>query len=255
MVLIGNFSLHLAFIFSVLSILIGVIGIYQKRDDLLKISINAVYAIFFLLTISLVSLLREILNDNFTLEYIASYSSSITPVIYKITALWGGQQGSLLFWVWIIGIYSAAGLFFTRKKEEALIPYVAIVLALTLAFFTYLVAFHTNPFDLLPAGVFVEDGRGLNPLLQNLGMAIHPPLLYIGFIGFVIPFAYAIAALYTGRLDNLWLQTTRKWTLFTWMFLTAGIVVGMLWAYVELGWGGYWAWDPVENSSLIPWLT
>ncbi len=255
MVLTGNFSLHLALVFSLLSLIMGTLGISLKRQSLVQISTKALYTVFFLLTIAVVSLLHEIIINNFNVEYVASYSSSITPLAYKVTALWGGQQGSLLFWVWILSVYTAAALFLSRKRELVLLPYVGMVLALTLTFFTYLVSVHTNPFDLMPAGIHAAEGRGLNPLLQNLGMAIHPPLLYIGFIGFSVPFAFAIAALYTGRLDNLWLQTTRKWTLFAWLFLTAGIVVGMAWAYVVLGWGGYWGWDPVENASLIPWLT
>jgi cytochrome c-type biogenesis protein CcmF len=255
MIQIGTLTMQTAFALAGLGLLLEALGIWQRRNDLISIGIRAIYAVFFLLLISNIALVYELMRDNFRLEYIASYSSKDTPPLYKFTALWGGQAGSLLFWSLTLASFSAAALWMARKRDNTLVPYAAAIFAFVIFFFLLMNNFYTNPFELLPPDVFVPDGRGLNPLLQNIGMAIHPPLLYIGYIGFVVPFAFAMAALFTGRLDNLWLNSTRNWTLFSWLFLTAGIVIGMAWAYVELGWGGYWGWDPVENASLIPWLT
>ncbi|HDR04908.1 MAG TPA: heme lyase CcmF/NrfE family subunit [Candidatus Marinimicrobia bacterium] len=255
MIQIGTLTMQTAFALVGMGLLLEILGIWQRRNDLITIGIRTIYALFFLLTVSNIALVFELMRDNFRLEYIASYSSKATPPLYKFTALWGGQAGSLLFWSWVLAAFSASALWIARKRDNTLVPYAAAIFAFVLLFFTLMINFYTNPFELLPPDIIVPDGRGLNPLLQNIGMAIHPPLLYIGYIGFVVPFAFAMAALFTGRLDNLWLNSTRNWTLLSWLFLTLGIVVGMIWAYVELGWGGYWGWDPVENASLIPWLT
>ncbi len=175
------------------------------------------------------------------------------PKIYVFTALWGGQQGSMLFWVLILSTYSAIAVYTSRARNREMVPYVAATLAAVMVFFLATICFKANPFIRL--AWIPPDGRGMNPQLQNPGMAIHPPNLYMGYVGTTIPFAFAIGALMVRKLDSEWLAAVRRWSLLSWTFLTVGIVLGMWWAYVELGWGGYWMWDPVENASFLPWLT
>jgi cytochrome c-type biogenesis protein CcmF len=175
------------------------------------------------------------------------------PAFYLITSLWGGHAGSLLFWTWILSMFATATALIYRDRHRELMPYVSALLTLAQSFFLFLLVFIANPFEKLP---FVPDqGLGLNPLLQNVGMAIHPPNLYLGYVGFSVPWAFAMAALLSGKLDAGWIRATRRWTLLAWLFLSLGVTLGGQWAYVELGWGGYWGWDPVENSSFLPWLT
>lgn len=175
------------------------------------------------------------------------------PLIYKFTALWGGQDGSLLLWQWLLSAYSSAALFFHRKSDEELTPYMTIVFGIIFMFFNSLILFSDNPFQLFPMAP--PDGRGLNPLLQNPSMAIHPPSLYLGYVGMSVPFAFAMAALLSGRLGVRWIMASRIWTLIAWFFLSVGNLLGAQWAYVELGWGGFWGWDPVENAAILPWFT
>jgi cytochrome c-type biogenesis protein CcmF len=205
------------------------------------------------LTISSISLAYLFMADVFKVGYVASYSDRALPIFYKMTAFWAGQKGSLLFWAWIAALIAAVVVFNTRKEvHERNTPYIYLVLTGTLNFFLYLLVMVTNPFDVL-ANVPM-DGNGLNPMLQNPGMIFHPPTLFLGYVGFTVPFAYAVAAMVSGRQDDHWLKKTRAWNVVSWIFLTIGIILGGQWAYVELGWGGYWAWDPVENASFIPWL-
>jgi len=200
-------------------------------------------------------LLNELLASNFDIRYVAHYTSLETPTIYKVTALWAGQSGSLLFWLFILSVYTLIVLFKYRNSYTALMPWVIIVLVIVQAFFLILVNFVENPFSPTDADFVVANGNGLNPLLQNLTMAIHPPTLYLGYVGFTIPFAFAIAALITKDTGSVWIRSIRRWTLIAWLFQSAGVILGGWWAYQELGWGGYWAWDPVENASFMPWLT
>ncbi|NIR14394.1 MAG: heme lyase CcmF/NrfE family subunit, partial [Desulfobacterales bacterium] len=174
-------------------------------------------------------------------------------VFYKATAFWAGQRGSLLFWAWLLSIFGTIVAHNTRYEVESrATPFIYLVITSILGFFVMLLATISNPFDLLPH--VPADGNGLNPMLQNPGMIFHPPTLFLGYVGFTIPFAYALAAMITGNLDESWLRKTRTWSVLSWVFLTIGIILGGRWAYVELGWGGYWAWDPVENASFMPWL-
>src|SRR6266699_1619431 len=191
--------------------------------------------------------------DTFNVEYVAAYTSPNLPIFYTWSALYAGQKGSLLFWATVLSVFGSLALLLTPRRHAELLPTVAGVVALVASFFISVMLFgHANPFQRLPYTPL--DGSGLNPQLQNPGMVFHPPMLYLGYISITIPFAFAIAALLSKRLDVDWLVAIRKWTLLSWLFLSVGICLGMWWAYVELGWGGYWAWDPVENASLLPWL-
>src|SRR5215208_5822189 len=224
-----------------------------RREDLVASGRRAVYATCAMVVLASIGLWTALLKRDFSLEYVAGHSSANMPNIYVFTAFWGGQAGSMLFWALILSLYSAIAVFSNRNSSRELIPYVAGTLGAVLVFFLATTAFRANPFDRL--SWIPVDGRGLNPQLQNPGMAIHPPNLYLGYVATTIPFAFAIAALITRKLDAEWLGVVRRWALVSWFFLTVGITLGMWWAYVELGWGGYWAWDPVENASFLPWLT
>jgi len=224
-----------------------------RREKLMASAERSALALFALSTLLIMVLLFAFVTSDFSLKYVASYSSRTLPMFYTISALWAGQAGSLLLWTWLLCLFSAIVVWQNRQKNRDLMPYVLGTLLFTTFFFFGLMVYATSPFELLPQSV--ADGNGLNPMLQNPGMVIHPPTLFIGYVGFTVPFAFAIAALISKRLDAQWISTTRRWTLFSWLFLTLGILFGAKWAYVELGWGGYWAWDPVENASLMPWLT
>src|SRR2546423_2178554 len=252
MILVGELSLWVALLMAAWSATVSFAGGQLRRTDLIESGERAVYATLALVILASLGLWTALLTHDFSIKYVASYTSANLPTVYTITAFWGGQSGSLLFWALILSIYSAITLYTNRTRNRELMPYVSGTLAVILVFFLATICFGSNPFERL---AFIPvDGRGLNPQLQNPGMAIHPPNLYLGYVGTSIPFAFAIAALLTRRLDAEWLAAVRRWVLLAWFFNTVGIVLGMWWAYVELGWGGYWAWDPVENASLLPWL-
>ncbi|MGH8630535.1 MAG: heme lyase CcmF/NrfE family subunit, partial [Burkholderiales bacterium] len=203
-----------------------------------------------------------LLRDDFRLAYIASHSNRALPVYFKFAALWSGQEGSLLWWSCLMSLFAATAVVANRRTHAHLMPYAVVALMTVLLFFLILNNFATNPFRLLaadgPRGPEVfspPDGGGLNPLLQHPAMVIHPPMLYLGFVGFSVPFAFALSALITRSKGEQWIRITRHWTMIAWCFLTIGILLGGRWAYAVLGWGGYWGWDPVENASLLPWLT
>ncbi len=255
---IGAFAILLAFCFAVYAVIGSVAGKWGKRPFLILSAERAVYCIWLLLTAAAGILVYSLIVGDFRLAYVASHSNHAMPSIYKFTAWWGGQEGSLLFWSWLLSTYSMVVVFQNRRKFRNMMPYVTAILMTTQAFFLILVAFVAKPFNVIAAGkriVDVGDGQGLNPLLQYWTMVIHPPMLYLGYVGFVVPFAFAIASLITKQPGESWIHTTRRWTLVTWMFQTTGILLGAGWAYAVLGWGGYWAWDPVENASLLPWIT
>ncbi len=213
---------------------------------------TAAYVLFALLTAAVALLISFLVRSEFQVEYVGLYTERALPLFYKITAIWGGNAGSLLFWVWLLSLYIVASVFWARGRYDDLLPYAQAVMLFVAAFFVSVNVLMADPFKLL--AFTPADGQGLNPLLQNYWMAFHPPNLYLGYVGFAIPFSFAMAALWTRKLDDRWLRATRRWTLISWMFLSIGIVVGGRWAYEELGWGGYWAWDPVENASFMPWL-
>ena len=252
MILVGELSLWVALLMAAWAATVSFAGGQMRRGDLIESGERAIYATLAMVVLASIGLWTALLTHDFSIKYVASFTSANLPKIYTITAFWGGQSGSLLFWALILASYSAVALWTNRTRNRDLMPYVSGTLALLLVFFLATICLGSNPFERLDW--IPLDGRGLNPQLQNPGMAIHPPNLYLGYVGTSIPFAFAIAALLTRRLDAEWLAAVRRWALLSWFFNTVGIVLGMWWAYVELGWGGYWAWDPVENASLLPWL-
>ncbi len=254
MTLLGTLALWLALLVGVWGALAGFVGGLKDRPDLARSARNAVFAMCGALVVAVAALEWALFQHDFNVEYVAAYTSRNLPIFYTWSALYAGQKGSLLFWATVLSAFGSLALVLTPRRHRELLPYVAGVVSVVAAFFISVMLFgHANPFQRLPYTPL--DGSGLNPQLQNPGMVFHPPMLYLGYISITIPFAFAIAALLSKRLDTDWLVAIRKWTLLSWLFLSVGICLGMWWAYVELGWGGYWAWDPVENASLLPWLT
>jgi len=252
---LGSVSLSLAAGFGILSVIL--LSLYIRSGDYRFFLAGRRMAIIVsaLVIIATLMLVKELITSNFDVDYVAHYTSIETPTIYKFTALWAGQSGSLLFWVFILAIYSLIMIFQNRNRYHRMMPWVLCVVLTVQLFFLILINFITNPFEPTNADFVIANGLGLNPLLQNLTMAIHPPVLYLGFVGFTIPFAFTFAALLTNEKGSLWVRSIRRWSLVTWLALSCGIILGGWWAYQELGWGGYWAWDPVENASFMPWLT
>ncbi len=250
---IGGAALKFAFVVAIYAVVIALLGVRLKRQEMIRSAERATYGVFGLVTIAMVALLYALLAHDFRLQYVANVSSRAMPTFYVIAALWGGQEGSMLLWLWLLAMYSALVVVQNRHRNRKLMPYVISTLMTTTLLFLAMLVIVEDPFRLLPHEP--RDGQGLNPLLQNPLMVIHPPNLYLGFVGFAVPFAFAIGALASGRLDTQWIRSIRRWTLVAWLFLGVGILLGGQWAYVELGWGGYWAWDPVENASFMPWLT
>ena len=248
----GYFALLAAFAVSIYAAVTAWYGNKVDEQRWVESGRNAVILVFFLVMISSAAIVISLLNNDFSVEYVWRVSSIDMPTYLKVTSLWGGQAGSLLFWNLLLAAFAAIVMARKWHVDRELMPYVIIVMSLTQIFFLAVSAFIENPFirmDVIPL-----DGNGLNPLLRHPGMIIHPPTLYLGFVGFVIPYSFAMAALITNRLDDRWIRTTRRWTLVAWLFLSLGLILGGRWAYDVLGWGGYWAWDPVENASLMPWL-
>jgi len=249
---LGRLSLLIALLLAVYSIGANVYGAKRQRPDVLVSARHALWAMCAMVTFAVVILWAGLLNSDFSLEYVAAYSSTTLPTPYKIAALWGGQQGSLLFWTWLLSIFTSIAAMQNRRRNSEIAPYAMAVLAVVAIFFLSMLNFVTRPFDLL--AVAPAEGTDLNPLLQNYWMAIHPPSLYTGYVSSTVPFAFGAAALIAGKLDDSWIRSTRRWAIFSWFFLTLGNMFGARWAYEVLGWGGYWAWDPVENAAFMPWL-
>ena len=251
---LGNFVLLASFVVAAYAIAASVVGARRRSTRLVESGIGAFYAVTALMTVASGVLVHAFVTDNYAIKYVQRYSDSAQPLAYKIASYWGGLDGSIMFWVFLLGIFGAVAVHVNRTRHRELIPYVVAVIAATEMFFIFLMVIHKNPFStfLTPPPA---DGAGLNPLLQNFYMAIHPPSLYIGFVAMTIPFAFGMAALITGHLDDSWLRAVRRWTMIGWLALSFGLTLGMLWAYEELGWGGYWGWDPVENAGLLPWFT
>ncbi|WP_227762947.1 heme lyase CcmF/NrfE family subunit [Zhaonella formicivorans] len=250
---LGKLSLLVALAITVYAIFAYIFGLRANNKPLLESAKGGVLAIGFLTTVASVVLFYLLLISDFSVEYVYQYTSKNLPTFYKLSAFWAGNAGSLLLWAWLLGIYTTIVAYSKKHTTNATVPYVLIILLINSLFFLFLLNFVANPFKKLD---FVPpEGAGLNPLLQNPGMVFHPITLYLGYVGFAVPFAFAMAALLTNRADDEWIRVTRRWSVIAWMFLTLGNLYGGQWAYVELGWGGYWGWDPVENASFIPWLT
>jgi cytochrome c-type biogenesis protein CcmF len=253
MTLLGQFALWAAFLIALWCLAIAVSGRWRGRPELATTVVRSVYAVFGCLVVASLALWKGLITHDFNIEYVAAYTSRNLPPYYIVSAFWAGQKGSLLFWAVVLSLFASLAQLLTPRRHADLMPYVAGITSAVTAFFLSVMLFGASPFERLP--YTPADGRGLNPQLQNVGMVIHPPMLYLGYISITIPFAFAMAALLSRRLDTGWIHAIRKWTLVSWLFLSIGITLGMWWAYVELGWGGYWAWDPVENASFLPWLT
>src|SRR6185369_9815823 len=243
---LGTLAILLAFCFAIYAVIGSVAGKLGRRPFLVLSAERAVYCVWALIA------------GDFRLSYVAEHSNKSMELPYKFASWWGGQEGSLLLWAWLLSTYTSVLVFQNRRKFREMMPYVTAVLMTTETFFLILISFVEPPFKVLMAGkgiVDAGDGQGLNPLLQYWTMVIHPPMLYLGYVGFAVPFAFAIGSLITKQPGDSWIHTTRRWTLVTWMFQTTGVLLGAGWAYAVLGWGGYWGWDPVENASLLPWIT
>jgi cytochrome c-type biogenesis protein CcmF len=252
MALLGSLSLWLALLVGLWGAITGFVGGAQGRADLQQSARHATFALFGALAVAVISLEVAIFRHDFTVQYVASRTSRNLPTFYLWSGLYSGQEGSLLFWAAVLSLFAVLAQVLTSRRYRAYLPYVAGVTSLVASFFITVMVAAANPFKRLPFAPL--DGSGMNPQLQNPGMVFHPPMLYLGYISITIPFAFAIAALLTKKLDADWLVAVRKWTIVSWLFLSIGLLIGMWWAYVELGWGGYWAWDPVENAALLPWL-
>lgn len=250
---IGQFALAIACILALLQTVYPLYGIYAGQQSAIESAkiLTVLQFVFVLLSFLILSYL--FLVNDFTVTYIASNSNSALPWYYRLSAVWGAHEGSLLLWVFLLALWSAAvALLSKRLPVESVARVLAVLGLLSLGFYLF-VLLTSNPF-LRTLPYFPVDGRDLNPLLQDIGLVIHPPMLYMGYVGFSVAFAFAIAALLEGRLDSAWAKWSRPWTMAAWIFLTLGITLGSWWAYSELGWGGWWFWDPVENASLMPWI-
>src|SRR5689334_22956826 len=255
MPLLGSFCLLFALALSAYSFVVGILGIVRKDAvgfRLAETARRAGMVIFIALTGAAFALVYAALTNDFSVAYILEHTNKALPTPYKLAALWSGQEGSLLFWSWLLACYGFV-LRYRHETDRRLVAHTSMVLAGIQVFFLLLVNFEANPFGMM--STLARDGNGLNPLLQYPAMAIHPPMLYLGYVGFTVPFAFAMGSLITRQPGDSWIHTTRRWTLVTWLFQSIGICLGSGWAYHVLGWGGYWMWDPVENASLLPWLS
>jgi cytochrome c-type biogenesis protein CcmF len=254
MATLGYYLLLAAFVVGAYAAAMSVAGARRRSQRLIESGTGAFYLITAIMTVASGVIVYAFATGDYSIKYVQRYSDSALPLAYKLTSYWGGLDGSIMFWVFLLSAFGAAAVYINRERHRELVPYVVAVIAVVEMFFLYLMIVHNNPFETFlterPA-----DGTGLNPLLQNFYMVIHPPTMYLGFVGLTIPFAFGLAALITGHLDDSWLRAVRRWTMFAWLFLSVGLGLGMIWAYEELGWGGFWAWDPVENAGLLPWFT
>ena len=255
---LGSLAVLLAFCLAVYAVIGSVAGRLKRNPFLILSAERAVYSVWLLVTIASGILIYALMNGDFRFAYVAQYSNRAMTPAYKFSAFWGGQEGSLLMWSWLLATYASIAVFTNRRKLRDSMPYTTAILMTTSTFFLILNAFVASPFRMLAADgaiTAVPDGNGLNPLLQYPMMRIHPPMLYLGYVGMVVPFAFAMGSLITRQKGDAWIHTTRRWSLITWLFQGVGVLMGASWAYAALGWGGYWAWDPVENASLLPWLS
>src|SRR5919107_2214228 len=254
MAALGSFLLFATFVVASYALAASVAGGRRRSRALIESGVGAFYLTAALMTVASVIIVHAFVTGDYAIKYVQRYSDSAQPLAYKFASYWGGLDGSIMFWVFLLSVFGTVAVSVNRERQRELIPWVVAVISATEMFFLFLMVVHNNPFSTFLAQV-PADGKGLNPLLQNFYMAIPPPSLYTGFVAMTIPYAFGIAALVTGHLDDSWLRAVRRWTMIGWLFLTFGLTLGMLWAYEELGWGGFWGWDPVENAGLLPWFT
>ena len=250
---LGHLALVVALAFAICLSVVPTIGVFSQQQKLYRYAKPLTFGMFAFTAISIVILAYCFVVDDFSVRYVAGHSNSHLPVYFKVSAVWGGHEGSLLLWVFSLTAWTMAVAKFSKGIDEAFIARVLAVLGIVAAGFMVFTLLTSNPFDRLWP-VVPEEGRDLNPLLQDIGLILHPPMLYLGYVGFAVAFAFAIAALWVGKLDAAWARWARPWVVAAWISLTIGIALGSWWAYYELGWGGWWFWDPVENASFMPWL-
>ena len=250
---LGNYGLALALALSIFLAILPLVGAEKGNAKLMALGRPLTWAMFLALSLSFGSLFYLFAVNDFSVQYVVNNSNSTLPLQYRLSAVWGSHEGSLLLWIWLLALWAVSVATFTRKMPEEAVARVLSVMGLISIGFMVFIIFSSNPFNRTFPD-FPADGRELNPMLQDVGLIFHPPLLYMGYVGFSVAFAFAIASLMTGKLDTAWARWSRPWTMAAWVFLTLGIVLGSWWAYYELGWGGWWFWDPVENASLMPWL-
>ncbi|HEY5542350.1 MAG TPA: heme lyase CcmF/NrfE family subunit [Candidatus Binatia bacterium] len=249
---VGHISIVLAVLCALWGVASPILSARLGHERCYTAARAAILGQFLLVTVAASALIYALVTMDFSIRYVAFNTTKATPVYYRVTGLWGALEGSLLLWEWILIIFSAIVTVIYSQRHRELMPWVLMIFSIVSAFFLAVIGFVSNPFETIsPAPL---DGRGLNPLLEDANMMTHPPLLYTGFVGLTVPFAFAMAALIIGKIDEAWIVTTRRWTITAWVFLTAGNLVGAWWSYHVLGWGGYWAWDPVENAAFMPWL-
>jgi cytochrome c-type biogenesis protein CcmF len=249
---LGHSSILLAFLIAFSGVVSPIIAARTGEERYLSIARYAIVGQFVLVTFAAFALIYGLIATDFSIKYVAFNTTRATPVYYRVTGLWGALEGSLLLWEWVLIIFAGITAWVYRDRHREMMPWVIMIFSIVSVFFLGVIGFLSNPFEtMFPVP---PDGRGLNPLLEDANMMTHPPLLYTGFVGLTVPFAFAMAALIVGKLDEAWILSTRRWTIIAWFFLTAGNLVGAWWSYHVLGWGGYWAWDPVENAAFMPWL-
>ena len=249
---LGHISIILALFAALCGIVSPILAARSGQARYLDMARYAIFGQFILVTLAASALIYGLIATDFSIKYVAFNTTRATPIYYRVTGLWGALEGSLLLWEWILIIFSGVTAWVYRGRHKETLPWVIMIFSIVSAFFLVVLSFLSNPFETLSPVPL--DGRGLNPLLEDANMMTHPPLLYTGFVGLTVPYAFAMAALITGKLDEAWIASTRRWTIIAWFFLTAGNLVGAWWSYHVLGWGGYWAWDPVENAAFMPWL-
>jgi cytochrome c-type biogenesis protein CcmF len=251
----GTLVLWIALVVAAWSATASAVGARRRDRRLVNSGIHAAYGVAALMLLASAVIIRAFVTNDYSIKYIQHYSDAAMPLVYKITAYWGGLDGSLLFWVLILTGFSAIAIYRNRERHRELVPWVTTVCMGVACFFIAMLIFVKNPFETFTAVAHPLEGKGLNPLLQNYWMQFHPPSLYTGFVSATIPFAFGMASLITGNLDDSWLRSVRVWMFISWFFLSMGLTLGSMWAYEVLGWGGYWGWDPVENAGFLPWLT
>lgn len=254
MATLGSFLLLTAFVLASGAFAASLAGARRREPRWIAGGLGLFHVLTAVMVAASAIMVHAFVTGDYSIQYVQRYSNNAQPLFYKLTSYWGGLDGSIMFWVTLLGLFGSVALHLNRQRTRELIPWATATIAFVQLFFLFLMVLHNNPFNTF----LVEqhtDGTGLSPLLQNYYMAIHPPTLYLGFVGMTIPFAFGMAALASGHLDDGWLRAVRRWTMMAWLFLTLGLTLGALWAYEELGWGGYWGWDPVENAGLLPWFT